>query len=213
MDNMMDTATVRGTCYILQDGEKTPVPNQKVVIGSRETTADGNGYFEINGLPAGVHTIRISGGDLGWSDTLTLKGGENRNLGDVFLHPTLPPPDTTTDKTGSDEYPDSPEGVIWAYYRAIDAQDYSLAMKYLAEQMSGGSLDGMYAGYGQYIKSVSVADIERRASMDYDGRSIYWVTFTAEYIKHYPAGNGDLPRSHALKKIDGVWKIVDIGTG
>jgi hypothetical protein len=204
------TCTVKGTAYINASGVKTPVPNVDVQIGSRTGKTDSNGSFEITGLNPGTYTVRVFGGDLGYTEKIHLTTGETLDLGDVMMHPTLPPPDTS-DESGT--YPDTAEGVIQAYYKAINNKDYDTALKYLAGQMSGMTVDGMQKSYGDYISSVSVSSITREEKMDYDGRTIYSVVFSAEYIKHYPAGSTNLPTVHAMKQIDGQWKIVEIGTG
>lgn len=204
------TCTVKGTAYINASGVKTPVPDVDVEIGSRTGKTDSNGSFEITGLKSGTHTIRVFGGDLGWTDTIYLTTGETLDLGDVMMHPTLPPPNTS-DESGT--YPTTAEDVIRAYYKAINAQDYETALKYLAGQMSGKTAADLEKSYGDYISSVSISSIKREEKIDYDGRSIYSVVFSAEYIQHYPAGNGNLPTVHSLKQIDGQWKIVEIGTG
>lgn len=202
--------TVKGTAYINASGVKTPVPNVDVQIGSRTGKTDSNGSFEITGLKAGTYTIRVYGGDLGYTETINLTTGETLDLGNVMMHPTLPPPDTSDD---SGTYPDTAEGVIQAYYKAINSKDYEVALKYLAGQMSGKTVANLETSYGAYISSVSVSSITREEKMDYDSRTIYSVVFSAEYIKHYPAGNGNLPTVHSLKQIDGQWKIIEIGTG
>lgn len=196
--------TVRGTAYI-KSTTTDPVPNVTVEIGTHTAQTDADGGFEIKDISPGKYTIRIYGGDLGYTGSVTVKKGEVTDLGSVYLHPTLPPPNT--------EYPTDAEGVITAYYEAINAKDYSKALTYLTGQMGGSTEDSLRSSYEPYIKSVSVAKIDRRSEMDYGGREIYVVTFTAEYIKQYPAGNGYLPTVHSMILENDQWKITEIGTG
>lgn len=197
--------TVKGTAYIKTDTVE-PVPGVPVEIGTYKTTTDDNGEFEIKNIPAGTYKVRIYGGDLGYTGTVKVTSGQTTNLGSVYLHPTLPPPDETG-------YPSSAEGVIRAYYEAINDKDYEQALTYLTGKMGDLTADGLRASYEPYIKSVTVTSIDRTPEMDYQGRSMYSVTFSAEYIKQYPAGNGNLPTVHSMIEIDGFWKIYEIGTG
>lgn len=208
-------ATVSGTAYITIGGQQTPVPKVAVTLGvsasttaKYSTTTNSDGYFELKNVVPGTYFIRIAGGDLGWTDSITVKKDASLNLGNIQLHPTLPPPNTDTK-----QYPATPEDVIRAYYKAINEGDYNKALSFIAGQLSAVTLDTLQAQYEPYVKNIKVVSIERRASMDYNGRSIYFVTFTAEYIKHYEAGSEDLQRTHSLQQIDGKWMIVDIGTG
>lgn len=86
------TSSIKGTCYVTTEEETTPVPSQTVQIGSRETTTDDDGNFEITGLSDGSYDVSISGGHLVWNETVTVKEGETLDLGDITLHPELPFP-------------------------------------------------------------------------------------------------------------------------
>lgn len=209
-------ATVTGTALLDMNGSETPVPEVKVTLSKHssttadyETTTDAEGYFRISGITAGTYFIRIAGGDLGWSDTINVKKNATMDLGDILLHPTLPPPGNIT----TDKYPATPEDVIKAYYKAINNGDYTKAMSFISGQLSNTDANTMQAQYEPYVKNIEVVSIDRTADMDYNGRQVYFVTFTAEYIQHYPAGSGNLPQVHAMQKIGGKWMIVDIGTG
>lgn len=46
----------------------------------------------MNGLSGGSYKVTISGGDLGWSDTVTVQRSKTLDLGDIALHPELPFP-------------------------------------------------------------------------------------------------------------------------
>jgi hypothetical protein len=206
------TGSVTGTFFISANGVKQPVSQLAVTVGASKTTTDSNGYFNITGLAPGTYTISAAGGDLGYSGKVTVVAGQTTSLGELSLHPTLPPPNTAG-TTGTTNYPDTAEAVIRAYYAAVNTPDYSDALRYLAEQLGAQTTEEIRTTYEPYVKNIKIVKIERKAAMDYNGRSIYIVTFTADYLKHYPAGNGNLPTVHALKQINGQWKIVDIGTG
>jgi hypothetical protein len=204
LEKLVPVGTVSGTVYA--GDPKQPVSGARVVIADQSTTTDSQGKFKLSNVVATNQTITVTSGDLKWTGTVTVTKDGDVNLPEIILSATLPPPDTT------EAYPATAEDVIRAYYKAINDKDYTKAGTYLGGQMSSvaTSLDKSYA---DYIKSVSVTAIERKASMDTNGRSVYIVTFNAEYIKHYPAGNGDLETVHRMQQIDGKWKIVEIGTG
>lgn len=211
-NNVIRKGTVTGTCFIATDAGKSSVPNVTVTIGSRKMQTDSKGFFRMTGLAPGPYAVRVAGGDLGYTGKVNVAAGKTTNLGDVLLHATLPPPNTTGGTTGSTAYPTTAEDVIRAYYKALNDQDYAAALNYLGGQMGGQEVDSIRVSIEPYVKSVQVAKIERKTSMDYSGWSVYVVTFTAEYFQPYPAGNGDLPTVHALQQIDDQWKIVDIST-
>ncbi len=208
-------ATVSGTAYITMNGQKSPVPNIDVTLSTNEnttskysTTTNSSGYFKLKNVAPGTYFIRIAGGDLGWTDTITVKKDTALDLGDIQLHPTLPPPNADTGK-----YPATPEDVLRAYYKAINARDYNPALSFWSLAKSPLQADTLKAQFEPYVKNIEVVSIERRTAWDHDGESVYFITFSAEYIKHYEAGSEDLQRMHALKQINGKWMIVDVGTG
>jgi hypothetical protein len=211
--NNTTTGSVTGTCYIMNNSGKTAVPGLAVTVGNNRTETDNNGNFRVSGLAPGTYDIGAAGGDLGYSGRVTVVAGQTTNLGDLQLHGTLPPPPKTGGTTGTTAYPTTAEGVITAYYAAINAKDYAAALSFLAEQMGGQNMNSIKASYEPYVKNIQIAKIQRTPSMDFNSRSIYVVTFTVDYIQHYPAGNGNLPTVHSMKFINGQWKIVEIGTG
>lgn len=203
LEKLVPVGTVSGTVYA--GDPKQPVSGAIVVIADQSTTTDSQGKFKLTKIVATNQTVTVTSGDLKWTGTVTVTKDGDVSLPEIILSAI-----TTTETT--EAYPATAEDVIRAYYKAINDKDYTKAGTYLAGQMSGvaTSLDKSYA---DYIKSVSVTAIERKASMDTNGRSVYIVTFNAEYFKHYPAGTGDLETVHRLQQIDGKWKIVEIGTG
>ena len=207
------TGSVTGTCFIMNNGERSPVPGIAVTVGPVRTETDSQGYFIVSGLAPGAYNIGVAGGDLGYSGRVTVAAGQTTNLGYLQLHGTLPPPPKKNGTTGSSAYPTTAEGVITAYYAAINAKDYATALSYLAEQMGGKSMNSIKASYEPYVKNIQITKIQRTPSMDVNSRSIYVVTFAADYVQHYPAGNGNLPTVHSMRFINGQWKIVEIGTG
>jgi hypothetical protein len=204
LKKLVPVGTVSGTVFA--GDPKQPVSGAVVVIADQSTTTDAQGKFKLENVVATNQTITVTSGDLKWTGTVSVTKDGDVNLPEILLSAISPPPDTTG------TYPATAEDVIRAYYQAVNKKDYVAATTYLAGQMPV-TVDTVKAQYDGYIKNVSVAAIERKASMDYNGRSIYEVTFNAEYIKHYPAGSGDLPTVHAMQQISGQWKIVDIGTG
>lgn len=204
LQKLVPVGSVSGTVFA--GDPKQPVPGAKVIIADRSTTTNSQGKFKLTNIVATNQTVTVTSGDLKWTGTVTVIKDGDINLPEIILEGTLPPPQTT------ETYPATPEDVIRAYYAAVNGKDYAKATTYLAGQMPA-TVDKVTASYAGYISTVAVASIERKASMDYDGRSIYDVTFSAQYIQHYPAGNGDLPKIHAMQQVNGQWKIVDIGTG
>jgi hypothetical protein len=214
--NTGGNATVSGTAIINMNNVKQPVPEVKVIMGvsntntsKYETITDKDGHFVLNNIEPGTYFIRISGGDLGWTDTINVAKGATMDLGDVALHPTLPPPPNVT----TDKYPATPEDVIKAYYQAINNGDYTKALSYLSGQMGGEDENAIRAIYEPYVKNIQLVSITHQTNMDYNGRSVYDVKFDVQYIQHYPAGSGNLPEVHAMMQVNGLWKIVEIGTG
>jgi hypothetical protein len=216
-NNGKNGASVSGTAYITMNGQKSPVPSIDVTLSTSETktakystTTDSGGYFKLENVAPGTYFIRIAGGDLGWSDTITVKKDTALNLGDIQLHPTLPPPPPNT-STGN--YPATPEDVIRAYYKAINQQDYSKALSYTAGNLAKMELDGIRGQYEPYVKNIEVVSIKRLEKADIGNEQMYQVTFQADYIKHYPAGSGNLQEFHTLLETAEGWKITGTGTG
>jgi hypothetical protein len=184
-DGNTTTGSVSGTCFITNNSGKTAVPGISVTVGSSKTETDNSGHFLISGLAPGTYEIGVAGGDLGYSGQVTVVAGQTTNLGELQLHGTLPPPPPKTGgTTKSTAYPTTAEGVITAYYAAINAQDYASALSFLAEQMGGQNMNSIKASYEPYVKNIQVAKIQRTPSMDFNSRSIYVVTFTVDYIQH-----------------------------
>lgn len=204
LKKLVPVGSVSGTVYAGKP--KQPVPGAIVVIADKSTTTDSQGKFKMTNVVATSQTVTVTSGDLKWTGTVTVVKDGEVNLPEILLEATLLPPGAT------DAYPATAEDVIRAYYKAIDDRDYEKAATFRGGQMPT-DITSVEKSYADYIKSVSVAAITRQEKMDYNGRSIYSVTFTTEYIQHYPAGNGDLPTVHAMQQIDGKWKIVEIGTG
>jgi hypothetical protein len=208
-------ASVSGTAYITMNGQQNPVPNIDVTLGVSEnttakysTTTNSSGYFILKNVAPGTYFIRIAGGDLGWTDTITVKKDTALDLGNIQLHPTLPPPNTNTEK-----YPATPEDVIRAYYKAINEQDYSKATSYTTGNLAKMELDAIRGQYEPYVKNIEVLSIKRWEKYDIGKEQMYEVTFKADYIKHYAAGSGNLQEFHTLLKTDTGWKITGMGTG
>jgi hypothetical protein len=202
------TGAVKGSAYITTNEGKEPVGLLSVEVGDKSITSDKDGTFEVTGLKPGTYDIHVFGGDLGYTGKVTVTAGNTTDLGELALHGTLPPPDT--DKTS---YPATPEDVIRAYYKAVNEQDYAEALTYSAADNPQYNADSIKGQFEPYVKNIQVVEIERRANMDIDGKTVYFVTFTADYIKHYEAGSGDLQRTHYMLQVDGKWKIADIATG
>ncbi len=204
LQKLVPTGSVSGTVFA---GEpKEAVPGARVTIADQTTTTDSQGKFKLTKVVATNQTITVTSGDLKWTGTVNVIKDGDVNLPEIILQSTLPPPDET------EAYPATPDDVIRAYYKAVNDRDYGKAATFRAGQMPADAAS-VEKSYADYIKSVAVAAIERKPSMDFDGRSVYIVTFTTEYLKHYPAGNGDLPTVHSMQQVDGKWKIVEIGTG
>ncbi len=204
LKKLVPMGTVTGTVYA--GNPKQPVPNATVIIADQQTTTDSQGKFKLT-VVATTQTITVtSGNDLKWTGTVTVVKDGDVNLPEIILQ------NVTSSGGTTETYPAAPEDVIRAYYKAVNGKDYNQAATYLSGQMPVDPVK-IEASYAPYIKSVEIASIARKANMDYNGRTIYDVTFTAEYIKHYEAGSTNLPTVHAMQQVDGKWKIVDIGTG
>jgi hypothetical protein len=204
LEKLVPVGTVSGTVYA--GDPKQPVSGAIVVIADQSTTTDSQGKFKLTKVVATNQTITVTSGDLKWTGTVTVTKDGDVNLPEIILSATLPPPNTT------EAYPATAEDVIRAYYAAVNDKDYAKAGTFRGGQMPTDA-DSIAKSYTDYIKSVSISAITREEKMDYNGRSIYSVTFTTEYLKHYPAGNGNLPTVHSMQQVDGKWKIVEIGTG
>lgn len=204
LEKLVPVGTVSGTVFA--GDPKQPVPGAIVTIADQSTTTDDSGKFKLMKVVATNQTVTVTSGDLKWTGTITVTKDGDLNLPEIILSATLPPPNTT------ETYPATAEDVIRAYYKSVNDKNYAKVGTFRGGQMAADavSVEKSYAGY---ISSVSVAGIERKASMDTNGRSVYFVTFTAEYIKHYPVGTGDLETVHRIQQIDGKWKIVETGTG
>lgn len=207
-NNNTTTGSVKGSCYIITNEGKQPVGNLTVTVGSKTITSNKDSSFEITGLNPGTYDVRVFGGDLGYSGKATIKAGETTDLGELQLHGTLPPPNTDTEK-----YPTTPEGVIRAYYKAINEQDYSKALSYTTGNLAKMELDAIRGQYEPYVKNIQVVLIKRWENADIGNEQMYEVTFQADYIKHYAAGSGNLQEFHTLLKTDNGWKITGMGTG
>jgi hypothetical protein len=86
------TATIKGTVVMTTNEGTKPVGNMNITIGDRATTTNDSGFFEITGLAAGTYDVQVTGGDLGWHDTVAVSAGETRDLGNMQLGATLPLP-------------------------------------------------------------------------------------------------------------------------
>ena len=206
------TGTVTWTFYITANGVQKNMANMSVKMGQYSTTTDSNGHFRLTGVTPGTHSITVSGGDLGWNKTVNVRAGSQLDLGRIELHGTLPPPGTTNTTTGT-TYPATPEDVIRAYYAAINEGDYSKAKSYTTGNMANIGLDALRASFEPYVKNIQVVSVTHEEKFDMKTERTYYVKFQADYIKHYPAGSGNLQEYHALIETSAGWKITGTGTG
>lgn len=83
-----DTATVKGTVVQVTNGVTQPVPNMNITLGEYATTTNDDGYFEIKVMKAGTYQLEVTGGDVGYHQTVTISAGETQDLGNIQLAAT-----------------------------------------------------------------------------------------------------------------------------
>lgn len=113
----------------------------------------------------------------------------------------------------------SAQGVIKAYYGAINRRDYKTAYSYLTSKFQYSlSYSNFVKEYADYIDKVEVESMIKLEEFSSAGVECYEVNFDTVYIKPYPAGSGELPPIHYVTSMDpndsnAEWRISDIGTG
>lgn len=88
---LMGNGTIRG--YVV-DREGSPLNGEAFVMGmDKEVVLDGEGYFEIEGIPAGLRSLVVAHNGAAEEYPVTIKTGEIADMGEIRFIVVTPSPE------------------------------------------------------------------------------------------------------------------------
>jgi hypothetical protein len=125
---------------------------------------------------------------------------------------------TTGQQTQANQGRPADEQIIYDYFAAINAKGYQDAYQMLTAKWKSiyANYEQFVASYREYISSVTIRSIKKLPEFSSPGKGMFQVELEANYIKHYPAGSGNIPEFYVLvpdTNNPGQWLIDSAGAG